>query len=59
MSLSEISRATNLNKATLHEHLSKLCEADLVKRKDREGINGCIINFHGKEKAFFILKIPK
>ncbi len=37
MSLSEISRATNLNKATLHEHLSKLCEADLVKRKDREG----------------------
>ncbi len=37
MSLTEISRATNLNKATLHEHLSKLLEADLVKRKDREG----------------------
>lgn len=37
LSLSEISRATNLNKATLHEHLSKLLEADLVKRKDREG----------------------
>jgi len=37
MSLTEISRATNLNKATLHEHLNKLLEADLVKRKDREG----------------------
>jgi len=37
MSLTEISRATKLNKATLHEHLSKLLEADLVKRKERDG----------------------
>jgi DNA-binding transcriptional ArsR family regulator len=37
MSLSEISRNTNLNKATLHEHLSKLNQAGLVKRKEREG----------------------
>jgi DNA-binding transcriptional ArsR family regulator len=37
MSLSEISRSTNLNKATLHEHLSKLNQAGLVKRKEREG----------------------
>ena len=37
MGLKEISKATNLNKATLHEHLSKLHEAGLVKRKEREG----------------------
>ncbi len=37
MSLKQISAATNLNKATLHEHLSKLHEAGLVKRKEREG----------------------
>jgi len=37
MSLTEISHATNLNKATLHEHLTKLLEANLVKRKDRKG----------------------
>ena len=37
MSLNDICRATNLNKATLHEHLSKLHEAGLVKRKEREG----------------------
>ena len=37
MSLSEISRETDLNKATLHEHLSKLIEAGLVTRKSREG----------------------
>jgi DNA-binding transcriptional ArsR family regulator len=37
MSLKDISKATKLNKATLHEHLSKLHEAGLVKRKEREG----------------------
>ena len=37
MGLKDISHATNLNKATLHEHLKKLYEADLVKRKEREG----------------------
>lgn len=37
MSLNDISRKTNLNKATLHEHLSKLNEAGLVKRNEREG----------------------
>ena len=37
MGLKDISSATNLNKATLHEHLTKLHEAGLVKRKEREG----------------------
>ena len=37
LSLKDISKATKLNKATLHEHLSKLNEAGLVKRKEREG----------------------
>ena len=37
LSLKDISNATNLNKATLHEHLSKLNEAGLVKKKGREG----------------------
>jgi DNA-binding transcriptional ArsR family regulator len=37
MGLNEISKITKLNKATLHEHLSKLHEAGLVKRKEREG----------------------
>ena len=37
MNLNEICNATNLNKATLHEHLLKLNEAGLVKRKEREG----------------------
>lgn len=37
MNLKEISNVTRLNKATLHEHLSKLYEAGLVKRKEREG----------------------
>ena len=37
LGLKEISKATNLNKATLHEHLTKLHEAGLVKRKEREG----------------------
>jgi DNA-binding transcriptional ArsR family regulator len=37
MSLKDISNATSLNKATLHEHLSKLNEAGLIKKKEREG----------------------
>ncbi len=37
MGIKDISNATNLNKATLHEHLTKLHEAGLVKRKEREG----------------------
>ncbi len=37
MNLKEISKSTDLNKATLHEHLTKLSEADLVKRIERKG----------------------
>jgi len=37
MSLNDICRATSLNKATLHEHLTKLYEAGLVKKNEREG----------------------
>jgi len=37
MALKDISKVTNLNKATLHEHLSKLNEAGLVKKNEREG----------------------
>jgi DNA-binding transcriptional ArsR family regulator len=37
MSLKDISSATSLNKATLHEHLTRLHEAGLVKRKERQG----------------------
>jgi len=37
MNLKDLSNATNLNKATLHEHLTKLTEAGIVKRKEREG----------------------
>jgi DNA-binding transcriptional ArsR family regulator len=37
LNLKDISKATNLNKATLHEHLAKLHEAGLVKRKERDG----------------------
>ena len=37
MALKDISKATKLNKATLHEHLSKLNEAGLVKKNEREG----------------------
>ncbi len=37
MSLTELSKCTSLNKATLHEHLNKLSEAGLVKRIQREG----------------------
>jgi DNA-binding transcriptional ArsR family regulator len=37
MGLNEIAKVTNLNKATLHEHLSKLHEAGLIKRNERDG----------------------
>ncbi|MDH7507674.1 MAG: winged helix-turn-helix domain-containing protein [Candidatus Thermoplasmatota archaeon] len=37
LSLNDICKATNLNKATLHEHLKKLYEAGLVKKNEREG----------------------
>jgi DNA-binding transcriptional ArsR family regulator len=37
MSLKELGFITNLNKATLHEHLVKLNDAGLIKRKEREG----------------------
>jgi len=37
LNLKDISRVTKLNKATLHEHLQKLHEAGLVKKKEREG----------------------
>src|SRR4030042_4164096 len=37
LNLQEMCRATNLNKATLHEHLTKLNDAGLVKKNEREG----------------------
>ena len=37
MSLKDISNKIKLNTATLHEHLSKLHDAGLIKRKEREG----------------------
>jgi len=37
MNLSEIARKTNLSKATVHEHLTKLVDANLVKKIEREG----------------------
>lgn len=37
MSLKDIAEETKLNKATLHEHLNKLNDAGLVKRKERKG----------------------
>ena len=37
LNLSEIARKTNLNKATVHEHLTKLLEAELVKKIERDG----------------------
>jgi DNA-binding transcriptional ArsR family regulator len=37
LSLTDLMRATNMNKATLHEHLSRLTEVGLVKRLSREG----------------------
>ncbi len=35
--LSDLAREMDLTKATLHEHLGKLAEAELVSRKEREG----------------------
>ncbi|MGC9554248.1 MAG: ArsR/SmtB family transcription factor, partial [Thermoplasmatota archaeon] len=37
MGLNELSEATNLHKATLHEHLNKLVEAGLVTKIERDG----------------------
>jgi DNA-binding transcriptional ArsR family regulator len=37
LGLNEIAKVTNLNKATLHEHLGKLHEAGLIKRSERDG----------------------
>lgn len=37
MGLNDIAKVTSLNKATLHEHLTKLHEAGLIKRSEREG----------------------
>jgi len=37
LGLNELVSASNLNKATLHEHLTKLHEAGLIKRTEREG----------------------
>lgn len=37
MTLQELTSHTNMQKATLHEHLSKLTAAELVKRRERNG----------------------
>jgi DNA-binding transcriptional ArsR family regulator len=37
LGLNEIAKVSNLNKATLHEHLTKLHEAGLIKRSERDG----------------------
>ena len=37
LSLKDITKITNLNKATLHVHLSKLLDAGFIKKKEREG----------------------
>lgn len=37
LGLNEIAKVSNLNKATLHEHLTKLYEAGLIKRTERDG----------------------
>ena len=37
MNLNEITKATNLHKMTLHEHLSKLTSAGFIKKIEREG----------------------
>jgi DNA-binding transcriptional ArsR family regulator len=51
MSLKDISSVTKLNKATLHEHLSKLYEAGLVKRNEREGHKWVYYNLSWKGKS--------
>ena len=37
LSLSDITKITNLKKATLHAHLSKLLGAEFIKKKERKG----------------------
>jgi ArsR family transcriptional regulator, arsenate/arsenite/antimonite-responsive transcriptional repressor len=37
MTVTELAGVTNMNKATLHEHLNKLSTVDLIKRVEREG----------------------
>jgi DNA-binding transcriptional ArsR family regulator len=37
MTVTELSKITNMNKATLHEHLGKLTTVGLIKRVEREG----------------------
>jgi DNA-binding transcriptional ArsR family regulator len=37
LGLNEIAKISNLNKATLHEHLTKLNDAGLIKRNERDG----------------------
>jgi len=37
MTVTELSTVTKMNKATLHEHLSKLLAVGLIKRNEREG----------------------
>lgn len=37
MTLQELTTITDMQKATLHEHLTKLAEAELVKRQERGG----------------------
>jgi len=37
MGLKELAKSTNLNKMTLHEHLTKLVETGFVKRIERQG----------------------
>jgi DNA-binding transcriptional ArsR family regulator len=37
LGLNEIAKVSNLNKATLHEHLTKLHDAGLIKRTERDG----------------------
>ena len=37
LNLKDISGATNLHQVTVHEHLTKLIEVDLVKKIEREG----------------------
>jgi DNA-binding transcriptional ArsR family regulator len=37
LGLNDIAKVSNLNKATLHEHLTKLNEAGLIKRTERDG----------------------
>ena len=37
MTVTELASVTNMNKATLHEHLNKLSTVELIKRVEREG----------------------